>query len=171
MPAQAIIAPLSVQSFGGGATSGTPGLGAEARHRLADRAVGRDAAGDDDRLRGADPFAKQPEADAHPVLDHVDDRRLERGAEVGDVARLSAARSPARPAASRSSGPTARNRRSAGRAAAAAERSARVAVARRRLDRRPAGIGQAEQLGGLVERLADRVVHRRAEPLVVADAR
>ena len=40
----------------------------------------------------------------------------------------------------------------------------RIALPRRRFDRRAAGIGQAEQLGGLVEGFADRVVHRRAEP-------
>ena len=88
MPAQAIIAPLSVHSLHRRRDQRQPGLRAEARHRLADRAVGGDAAGDDDRLRGADPLAKQPEPDPQPILDHVDDRRLERGAEVGDVARL-----------------------------------------------------------------------------------
>ena len=37
------------------------------------------------------------------------------------------------------------------------------------LDRRAAGIAEAEQLRGLVEGLAKRIVERRAEPLVVAD--
>ena len=55
IPAQAIIAPLSVQSFGGGATSGRPASRAKARQRLRERRIGGDAAGDHERLaRGAD---------------------------------------------------------------------------------------------------------------------
>ena len=45
-----------------------------------------------------------------------------------------------------------------------------VAILGALLDLRAAGIGQAQQLGGLVERFADGVIERRAEPLVVADA-
>ena len=37
------------------------------------------------------------------------------------------------------------------------------------LHRRAAGIAEAEQLGRLVEGLAERVVERRAEPLIAAD--
>ena len=45
----------------------------------------------------------------------------------------------------------------------------RVAVLRLALDLRPARIGEPEQLRGLVERFADRVVERGAEPHVLAD--
>ena len=88
IPAQAIIAPLSVQSARGGATSGSPACAARRGQSLANGQIGGDPAGDDDRLRrSADLPPEQFEADPHAILDHVDDRRLERGAEVGDVAR------------------------------------------------------------------------------------
>ena len=45
-----------------------------------------------------------------------------------------------------------------------------IAVGRLALDLRAARIGQAEELRDLVEGLAQRVVDRRAEPDVVADA-
>ena len=45
-----------------------------------------------------------------------------------------------------------------------------VAVPRRLLDVRAAGIGQADQLRGLVEGLAERIVDGRSPALVVADA-
>ena len=48
--------------------------------------------------------------------------------------------------------------------------AAGVAGLRQRLDRRAAGIGQAEQLCGLVERLAGGVVDGRRQPPVIADA-
>ena len=47
----------------------------------------------------------------------------------------------------------------------------RVALGRQLFDRRAAGIGQAEQLRRLVERLAGRIVDRRRQPAVVADRR
>ena len=46
----------------------------------------------------------------------------------------------------------------------------RIARLRRLLDRRPAGKAQPEQAGGLVERLAERVVLGLAVELVAADA-
>ncbi len=46
----------------------------------------------------------------------------------------------------------------------------RIAPRRQRLDRRAAGIAEAEQLGGLVERLAGSIVDGRREPPVVTDA-
>jgi hypothetical protein len=49
-------------------------------------------------------------------------------------------------------------------------KGARIAVARQALDRRTAGVGEAEQLRGLVEGLAYRIVDRRAEPPVAPDA-
>ena len=51
-------------------------------------------------------------------------------------------------------------------------RGKRVRVARLggALDVRPARIGEAEELGGLVEGLAERVVDRGAEPAIAADA-
>ena len=45
-----------------------------------------------------------------------------------------------------------------------------IAVFGRRFDRRPARKRQPNELGCLVERFADRVVHGRAEPIVIADA-
>ena len=39
-----------------------------------------------------------------------------------------------------------------------------------RLDRRAAGVGEAEQFGGLVERFARRVVDGRRQPAIIADA-
>ncbi len=46
----------------------------------------------------------------------------------------------------------------------------RVALERATLHLRPAGIGQAQHLGDLVEGFADRVVHRRADALVIVHA-
>ena len=52
---------------------------------LADRLVGGDAAGGDHRGRRAMAGAEQFQAGAQPVVDHLDHRLLERGAEIGDV--------------------------------------------------------------------------------------
>ncbi len=46
----------------------------------------------------------------------------------------------------------------------------RVARLRQRLDARPAGIAEAQDLRGLVERLARRIVDRRREPAILAHA-
>ena len=103
IPAQAIIAPLSVQSFCGGATIGRPTSAQNRASAPRIAALAADAAGDDDRLgRDAEAFAKQLQAHPHPVLDHVDDRRLKRRAKVGDVLR----RSKARPARRRTAPPS-----------------------------------------------------------------
>ncbi len=45
----------------------------------------------------------------------------------------------------------------------------RVALHRQLLERRPTRPAQAQQLGHLVERLADRIVHRAAQPHMVPD--
>ena len=102
------------------------------------------------------------------AVEHAVDRRLleARGdVGVGVIARCRAARSTAllSPANEKCGSPlpTQRARQADG---------ARIAFQRQPLDRRPAGIAEAEDLGGLVERLAQRVVDRRAEPAVAADA-
>ena len=46
----------------------------------------------------------------------------------------------------------------------------RIAAQRLLFDLRSAGVAEAKQFGGLVERFADRVVDGRAESAVVADA-
>ena len=50
------------------------------------------------------------------------------------------------------------------------ERDARAPLRRFALDLGTSGIAEAQELGGLVEGLAERIVERRAEALVVADA-
>jgi len=55
-PAQAIIAPLSVQSAGGGMIKVVCAFAANILQRAADRLVGGDAAGGDQRARRAEPF-------------------------------------------------------------------------------------------------------------------
>ena len=58
-PAQAIIAPLSVQSSGGGSISVVPACAATCSSACAHRAVGGDAAGGDQRRRRAELVAEQ----------------------------------------------------------------------------------------------------------------
>ncbi len=119
-PAHAIIAPLSVQSSGGGATSTVRLLGCHAAKRAADRLVHRDAARDDQRGRPAEALAKDAQAHAQPVADDIDDRLLERRAQVRDVLVAQAARPSRPPCAARSSTPRARSRLRRGRASGAA---------------------------------------------------
>ena len=140
--------------------------------RAADFGIGRDAAGHHQRrLCDVGEFAAEAgEAAADAVVQRVGDRRLEGGADVGDV-----------PFAERRD----RGRRLPHRRLQAGEgkiqprlalQRAReieapgVAVQRCLLDVRAAGIGQADQLRRLVERLAERIVDGRAPALVVADA-
>ena len=103
-------------------------------------------------------------------IDHVDHRLLERGAQIGDV--LIAQRRDL-------SGFEAQRRLQAGQGKigilAAAHRPRQreaLGIAARRflLDQRAARIAEAEQLCGLVEGFADRVVDRTAEPQIIADA-
>ena len=61
-PAQAIIAPLSVQSAGGGMISVVCALAATSCKRAADGLVGGDAAGGDQRAGRAELFVKQSQA-------------------------------------------------------------------------------------------------------------
>ena len=84
-PAQAIIAPLSVHSAGGGATSTVPSLVRDPVERAADRLVDRDAARDHQRGRSAELLAEQAQAGAQPVGHDIHHRLLERGAQIRDV--------------------------------------------------------------------------------------
>ena len=52
---------------------------------LADRLVGGDAAGADQRIGRADTLAEHAQAGAQPIHHDIDHRLLERGAEVGDI--------------------------------------------------------------------------------------
>ncbi len=61
-PAQAIIAPLSVQSAGGGHDQLRPGLPRHVKERATNRLIGGDAAGRHQRMRCAEPFAEKPQA-------------------------------------------------------------------------------------------------------------
>ncbi len=88
IPAQAIIAPLSVQSFGGGATRGKPASAQNCVSASRSGYVGRDAASDHHGARGdAKSPAEELQSHADAIFDHIDHRRLKRGAEIGDVAR------------------------------------------------------------------------------------
>ena len=88
MPAHAIIAPLSVQSFCGGADHRQARFAAEAGSsaaRIAELAATPPAT---TTARGAvaNAFAEEFEPHPHAVFDYIDDRGLKRGAKVVDVA-------------------------------------------------------------------------------------
>ena len=170
MPAHAIIAPLSVQSFTGGAINATP-----------DCAEKRDIAS---RIA---PLAATPPAMTIACAVPARSRKRPSATRMrSSITSTTAAWKEAqRSATSRGfsgaidcaawrvavfnpdSEKSAFGRPSSGRGSA---NRVGIAAARGGLDRRAAGIGQAEQLGGLIERLADRVVHRRAQPFVLPDA-
>ena len=137
---------------------------------FADRLIGGDAAGANQRGRRADAVAEHAHARAQPVHHHVDHRLLERGAQIGDVLvaqrrdlfRLDAQRrlQPGqRKIGILTAGHRPRQREALG-----------IAARRLLLDQRAARIAEAQQLCGLVEGLADRVVDRAAEPQIIADA-
>ena len=79
------MAPLSVHSSSGGATSVVPTSKARRLQHLADRLIGGDAAGGDQRGRRAVARAEQPQARAQPVEHDIDHRLLKAGAKIGDV--------------------------------------------------------------------------------------
>jgi hypothetical protein len=100
---------------------------------------------------------------AQPVLQHVADRSLKTGAQIGEVAarqrRIGLRHLPNR-------GLQAGKREIATGGALERPRQIEVlsvAVPGATLDARAAGIGKAEQLGGLVEGFAERIIDRRAE--------
>ena len=158
MPAQAIIAPLSVQSLIGGATRGA--TAAALRAGRADRCWPRRR-----RPRPASSLGAERQRIAAAVDQHVADRALERGAEIGDRLRVVLGGSFStvwrtavfRPEKEKSQP----GLRHIGRGRAKRCGSPPL---RRALDRRPAGKAEAQQLGGLVEAFAGRVVDGRAEP-------
>ena len=161
-PAQAIIAALSVHSHEGGATKGRPAFLRQPGQRRADAGIGGDPAGDDQRLRLRHPL----ERPAGAVDEAVDHRLLEGGGDVlGPVAaavpgaedgaleagegEMGLARAEQRP----------RQRHGGG-----------IAGQSGALDRGPARKAEAEQFGGLVERLAGGVVDGGGEAPVAAEA-
>src|SRR5687768_14343954 len=137
---------------------------------LADRLIGGDAAGSDQRGRRAIALAEDAQAGPQPILDRLDDSLLERGAQIGDILvgqwRDLLRFEPQRSLQSRQRevgfGPAVHWPRQF--------EAYRVAAQRLLLDLRAARITKAEQLRGLVERLADRVVHGRSDARIVADA-
>ena len=170
-PSPAIIAPLSVQRSSGGIRSCTPAAAARDGGHLAQPPVGDDAPAEQ-QARHARPLARVERLGEQ----HVDDRLAEGGRDVVDRERRRRprpARSTCRATAVFSpekreveAVPLAVLRR--GQAAREAD-AAGSPPARRAVDRRTAGVGQAEQPGGLVERLPRRVVERLAEQLHVVD--
>src|SRR5262249_42743252 len=129
----------------------------ELRHALAQTAVGRYAAGDDDALH-----ASRVDRLAGGVDQHVDERLLDAGRDVGQI--TGGGRVLAHVLPDRRLEPTeAEVEPAALHARARKADRAGVAVAGQAIDHRPAGIAEAEDLRDLVERLADRVVARAAE--------
>ena len=162
IPAQAIIAALSVHSRAAGRRSEGRGLPPALRAR-ARTAVGRHPAGDDQR--GDFSIFSSAPAEAVDRCNRSPPAGSSRRYRPGDSAPLSRARSTAllSPANEKCGSVAAEQR-------AGQRHRARVALARQPLDRRPAGKAEAEDLGGLVERFAERVVDRRREPAIAPDA-
>ena len=164
------MAPLSVHSSSGGTTSDGADFEREALQHLADRLIGGDAAGGDQRGRRAVFGAEHAQAGAQPVEHDIDDRLLERGAQIGDVL-VGQRRDLFGFQPQRGLQPGEREIGVLAAVHRARQREAGGVAARRfLLDLRAARIAEAEQLRGLVEGLADGVVHGGAEPHVVADA-
>ena len=132
--------------------------GAQLGERRAQRRVGRDAAGDRERVA-----ARRVERVAGALDERRDDRLLVAGgevaarrvravAELGDRARERRLEPRERDVAARAPGERARERL-----------AARIPAARELLERGTSRVGQAEQARALVERLARRIVERPAE--------
>src|SRR3954464_117748 len=180
-PAQAIIAPLSVQSAGGGIINVVCACPATACNApriawlpapppAATRAGGGHASSAAQRARRAELLRKQPETDAQSVSRRFEHRRLKAGAEIANVLRLYWIK-PAGLVAHR--GLQSRQREMG---VAAPEHRARkcktlwIAARRCALDLRASWIGQTQHLRHLVESLAHRVIDGGAEPDIFSDA-
>ena len=164
------MAPLSVHKAGGGATSGGADLEGDAMQGLANRLVGGDAAGANERRRRADLVAKHLHPGAQPIHHHLAHRLLKRGAKVGDVG-VAQRRDFLRFKAQRGFQPRQREVRVRPPNHGTRQRKPfGVALRGLLLDQRSAGIAEAEELGGLVEGFADGVVERAAEAQIIADA-
>ena len=164
------MAPLSVHSSAGGTHQHGAGLEGEPVQNLADRLVGGDAAGGDQRVRLAVMLAEHLHAGAQPVADDFDHALLERGAEIAHVL-FAQRRDPFRLEPQRGLEP--RERKVGVRRAqhGPRQREARgIARQRLALDLRAAGIAEPQELRRLVEGLADGVVDGGAEPHIIADA-
>ena len=79
------MAPLSVQSSGGGITNTVRASIATPMQRGAHRAVGRNAAGGDQRGRRSEQRAKHLKPGPQPVNNHVDHGLLEGRAQIRHV--------------------------------------------------------------------------------------
>ena len=172
MPAQAIIAALSVHSRSGGATSRQPRLPPEpqagrAGRRWRRRRRRRPASAGSRAGRGRRPAHCGCDRPAHrrpPPGTRRRGRRWRRA--VRRRCRQPLGRVPHRRLQPREGEVTARPAQHRPRQGEAAG----IARACRPLHRRPAGIAQAQHLRHLVEGLAQRVVDGRAQPPVAADA-
>ena len=127
MPAQAIIAALSVHSASGGATKAKPCRA----HKRFQRARGSRALAatppattSDGCAISGNSAAEARQAAADAVVQRIGDRRLEGGADVGDILVATAARSRSPPAAPPSSGRRTRNRAAPRPSSGAGKRSA-----------------------------------------------
>ena len=164
------MAALSVQRSSGGRIRGEALLGGDFGERRAQALIGGNAAGNDERLLRVVPERIGIKLHGAPraVADDIGRCLLEARAKIGDV--LIAERRPlhrlvperglqSREREMRLRPPVHRARQSDGCAAALGGL----------LDRRTAGIVEAEQLRRLVESLAKRIVQGRAEARVLAD--
>ncbi len=146
------------------------GLGGEPGQAAPDRLIGGDAARDDERARRDAGRRAAAQTGPRPVDQHIDDRGLEGGAEIGDVA-VRERRDALRHQPHRRLQPREREIRVGPSLHRPREVEALgIALGRLALDRGATRIGQSEHLGDLVEGLADRVVDGAAELEVVADA-
>ena len=91
MPAQAIIAPLSVHNAGGGATKRSPASSARAARRSSQPLVGGNAAADDQACFPADIGGGTSDRIRGPIDQRIADRELDRGREIRLVAGIEAA--------------------------------------------------------------------------------
>jgi hypothetical protein len=158
MPAQAIIAPLSVHSAGGGATKASRRRRRRARRAARAAAIGGDPAGRDER---APRIMRAKPGAAHSRCGRRGRRRSPASIAAARSAMVWRSPVPARQRSLADRGLEAGKREVAAGAAFKRPRqreTARVAVGRRRFDRRAAGIARPKQLGALVEGLAGRVV-------------
>ena len=160
-----------MHSSGGGATSSVPASKATRLQHLADRLVGGDAAGGDQRGRRAvfacgrcaSPRAAGRARRRRPPAGTRRTDRRRRWSDSGAIFSASSRSAVFRPDSEKSASgrPLHRPRQ---------REALRIAVRGVASRPRAAGIAKAEQLRGLVEGLADRVVDRGAEPHIIADA-
>ena len=170
-PAHAIIAPLSVQSFCGGATSGRPAstqkrVSASRSAALAATPPATTTARGEAPMRRRNSFSPMrmrssttSTTAAWNEAQRSATSRGRRGATDSAASRTAVFRPDSEKSAF---GRPTSGRGSANRSGSPSSAAASTAG--------PPGKGSPKQLGRLVERFADRVVHGRAKPIVIADA-